>query len=450
MKNKSGSTTYGIELMASEDTYDIIIVGAGVLGTSLAYFLSLSYNGKIAIIDKESMAGEHTSTRNTGVIHRPFYLDPDKKKVFASSAQDSYPLWKELSSKFDLPWSQVGTLEIAVREKDVQTIEKYAKWSSANGMQENEIQIFDKGELASYAPEVNGFGAILSKTDTGVSFGVYSKKLIELAQENGIRFLSNFRITAVSEDSGSITVNGYHENKVKTVRGNFMFNTAGGGSLKIAQKLGLARKYASLHFRGDYWTVKENFGKSIKHNIYTVPRHTKFPFLDPHFVLRHNGIRELGPTATLVASAYDYVDKPDPHSMVMKLLEKPAIPKIKLVTNREFLNLVRTEWKSSRSKSAMAERVREFIPDLNDSYLDGRGLSGVRSSLIDSDGFVPEAVLAKGERSYHILNYNSPGATGSPVYAVNVLKSAEQDGFLKLLQPKDKSVIWSDYLVRQI
>lgn len=434
--------------MASEDTFDVVIVGAGVLGTSLAYFLSLSHNGKIAIIDKENAAGDHTSARNTGVIHRPFYLDPARKRIFASSAQDSYPLWEELSSKFNLPWSQVGTLEIAVRESDVQTIDKYSGWSVENGMHGDEIQIFNERELASYAPEVRGFGAILSKTDTGVDFGIYSKKLIELAIDRGVKFLSNFKITAVSEEADSNKISGYMGNQEKTIRGQFLFNTAGGGSLRLAQQMGLARKYASLHFRGDYWTVKESFGKSIRHNIYTVPRHTKFPFLDPHFVLRHNGVKELGPTATLVASAYDYVDKPDHHSMLLKLLEKPALPKMKLVTNREFLNLVRTEWKSSRSKSAMADRVRKFIPDLSDGYLDGRGLSGVRSSLIDSTGFVPEAVLAKGESSYHILNYNSPGATGAPAYAVDVLKSAQQDGFLKLDALEESSAIWSDYLHR--
>lgn len=436
--------------MSPEKKYDVVIIGAGVLGTSLAYFLSLSFRGSIAIIDREKSAGEHTTTRNTGVIHRPFYLDPEKKKVFARSAQDSYPLWRELASKFGLPWNQCGTLEIAVREQDTDTIDKYRKWSESNGMAEEEVSILDERELKSYEPNVKGFGAILSKTDTGVNFGIFTKQLMDLAVKNGVKFLSDFKVDSLSEDDGQVTIKGVRENSLETVSTDFMLNTSGGDSLRLAHILGLGRKYATLHFRGDYWRVDGTFGNSIRHNIYTVPRHQKFPFLDPHFVLRHNGVKELGPTATLVASAYDYVDHPDRHSMMLNLLERPSMPKIKLVTNREFLNLVRTEWRSSRSKEAMAERVREFIPSMSDRFLTGRGLSGVRNSLIDSQGFVPEAILERGERSYHILNYNSPGATGAPAYSTHILKTAVEEGYLKIHNSNAVSAMWSEYLCNNL
>lgn len=430
--------------------FDVAIIGAGVLGTSIAYLLSLGFKGSIAVFDKEKLPGTQTSTRNTGVIHRPFYLDPEKKAIFAKSAQDSYALWKDLAVRFGLPWNQAGTLEIATREEDVGVLDRYSKWAEQNGMDASEIKIFNEEQLKAYAPNVRGHGAILSKTDTSVEFGSYTRKVMELAASNGVNFISECRISEISENGQGAVFAGTTGNQKKQFSSSCLINAASGDSLRLAHQLGLAGNYAVLHFRGDYWTVDSSFRLNVKHNIYTVPKHRKYPFLDPHFILRHDGTREVGPTATLVGSPYDYTDSPDKHSLVKKIFESPSSPKLKLALNPEFLNLVRTEWRSSRSRNAMAMRVRQFIPSLDDSYLIDHGLSGVRNSLIGKSGFVPEAVLEQGEHSLHVLNFNSPGATGAPAFAMHVLKSVESTGFLKLQQQDLKGLPWETYFGKSL
>ena len=67
------------------EKYDIAIIGGGLLGTSISYWISNLYNAKVAVIEKESDVGMHTSSRNTGVVHSPFYLNPDKKGKIAKS-----------------------------------------------------------------------------------------------------------------------------------------------------------------------------------------------------------------------------------------------------------------------------------------------------------------------------------------------------------------------------
>ncbi len=116
--------------------------------------------------------------------------------------------------------------------------------------------------------------------------------------------------------------------------------------------------------------------------------------------------------------------------LLAKIAERPILPKAKLFTNRTFLSLVWDDWWSSLSKDAMCERVRRFIPSLETSMLTSRGLAGVRSSLIDGDGFVPEAVLLEGDSSLHVLNYNSPDATGAPVFSVQIVRKLEESGHL--------------------
>ena len=83
--------------------------------------------------------------------------------------------------------------------------------------------------------------------------------------------------------------------------------------------------------------------------------------------------------------------------------------------------------------------MRQFIPAINDSMLNERGLAGVRTSLIDSNGFVPEALLIEGPQSFHILNYSSPGATGAPAFSAYVIKRLDEGGYFGGLKRKDRS-----------
>ena len=66
--------------------YDVAIIGGGILGTTISYWLSALYDLKICIVEKESDVALHSSTRNSGVIHYPFYLNPKQKKNFAKAA----------------------------------------------------------------------------------------------------------------------------------------------------------------------------------------------------------------------------------------------------------------------------------------------------------------------------------------------------------------------------
>src|ERR671925_2162557 len=100
------------------DTQDVVIIGGGILGTSIAYWLGTRYKAKISVVEKEGDVAVHTSRRNTGVVHRPFYLDPVKRRVFARCSQTAYGMWKKYAKYHELPWNPVTTLEVAIRPED--------------------------------------------------------------------------------------------------------------------------------------------------------------------------------------------------------------------------------------------------------------------------------------------------------------------------------------------
>src|SRR5207244_3374711 len=193
----------------------------------------------------------------------------------------------------------------------------------------------------------------------------------------------------------------------------FLINCAGGSSLRIAHMLRLGTEYCDLNFRGEYWEIDSGWTYLATRNIYTVAQHPELPFLDPHWIVRADGRREIGPNAVPVPGPYTYRGFfDDPADAVKKLLERPVGNKLAALVNPDFMMLATEEWASSISKRAMAKRVQEFLPALRVKYLTRPGTAGVRAQVVDPHGnFVKEAIEIPGPHSFHVVNYNSPGAT---------------------------------------
>lgn len=414
--------------MADTTDVDVLVVGAGVLGVTISYWLSTLYECTMAIADLAGSAAMHTSSRNTGVIHRPYYLNPRKKKVFARTSLVSHPMWESLARRSGLPWRRAGTFNIAVAEEEVQTLEQYSRWGVENGMDESELDLMDGRGVRSREPEVSCRAGILSKTDVSVDFGAFTRHIWRLLVARGVRFLGDRSVVAAAKKDGGTEVEFSGKGGRSSARCGYLINAAGGGSLEIARMLGFAQEYAMLNFRGEYWMVDEPFASRISTNIYRPPKFPQYPFLDPHFVVRADGTRQIGPNAVVVPGPYVYSGVG--LSRALSFLDRPIIPKAKLFANRDFVAMVAGEWRSSLSKRAMCDRVKNFVPALNASMLNRRGVFGVRCSVVDRSGFVPEALLFKGEGSAHIVNFNSPGATGAPAYSALVVEELRRGGVL--------------------
>ncbi len=414
---------------------DVLIVGAGVLGVTLAYWLSVLYDCRILLVDQGSGIAKHTSSRNTGVIHRPFYLDPTAKRVFARTSELSYPLWRDLAREFGLWWNQVGTLEAAVNEGQVSTLDEYAKWGSENGIDENELLLLDGASVRALEPHVVCRAALLSKTDASVDFGQLTRIVYRLASANGVKFLGAHEVVSARRGKGDgIEVGLRNDSGPSGVRCKLLVNAAGAGALRIAHMLGSAREYSALYFRGEYWFVDEPFASKVGRNVYTPPKYPEFPFLDPHFVVRCDGRRQIGPNAVLVSSPYAY--QGPGFASLGTALERPNGPKLRLLRSRAFVSMVGKEWRSSLSRRAMCSRVRAFIPALRPEALSSRGVSGIRGSVVGEDGFVSEALLFHEPGVLHTINYNSPGATGAPAYSAMLVAELREKGSLEGFRTK--------------
>jgi L-2-hydroxyglutarate oxidase len=100
---------------------------------------------------------------------------------------------------------------------------------------------------------------------------------------------------------------------------------------------------------------------------------------------------------------------------------------LKLLLNKQFIQLISNEFSSSLSKTNMVNRVKKFLPSLNPNDFKQRGMAGIRTILVDKNGeFASESLVVQDDSSLHILNYNSPGATGALPVAANITRTLVQ------------------------
>ncbi len=419
---------------------DIAIIGGGLLGTCISYWISILYDIQVIVIDKEIEVAMHTSSRNTGVVHSPFYLNPEKKKKLAKAAFLSHDLWKRFAEKKNLSWKMVGTLEVALDENQHKILEKYMKWGVQNGLSEEDLQLLDRNEVSKKEPNVSCHSALFCKADTVVDYGKLTQELKKESEKNGTKFLLKHKVEKIEIKDKKPLITFQDNSQLSS---DLIINCAGGYSLDVAKKFGIATDYSDLHFRGEYWIARNEYTDLVKTNIYSVPNYPDFPFLDPHWILRVDGRTEVGPNAVPVPSPETYSGYVgDIETFISKLTEVITGSARKLILNPDFMNLVTKEWLSSFSKVVMIERIQKFIPKVRPEFFTERGTAGIRTPLITAEGkFLPDVIELEGSSSYHILNYNSPGATGAPAYSAFVVNTLQEKGLL--VHPKhEKDSIW--------
>ena len=411
-----------------QDNYDVTVIGGGIIGCAIAYFLSIVTESSIIVIEQEKNVALHTSSRNTGKVHAPLYYNPDKKSSTAFYALKGFDMLKRYCNLHKLPFKEDGVIEVAINERQIDTLHKHVQWAHKNGLKNEDVKFLNKDEILQIEPNVKCQAAIVCFRDASTDYSLINQKLMEDAIRFGCKtsFQNKFRSVYCNTNTGAnrkMTIIG----TVKDITTDYIINATGGNSLDIAHNLGLAREYTDLHFRGEYWMAPQKYSNLTKRSIYSAPRYTEYPFLDPHWIIRSDGRCEVGPNAVPVFGPYSYNLYDNLKNAVPKIFESANLGILKLVLNRQFLRLVSDEFLSSVFKTNMINRVRKFLPCLNPSDFKQRGRAGIRSLLVDKNGnFVSETLLVEDESSLHILNYNSPGATGALPVAIDIVKELVQ------------------------
>ncbi len=355
---------------------DFLVVGAGVIGLSLARELRRRHpDATIAVIDRETTLAAHASGRNSGVLHAGFYYSPDSLKArFARVGNERLTAY---CLERNLPIRRCGKLVVARNEDELPRLDELHRRGIANGVS---LSMITAAEAREIEPRARVFErAIWSPTTSTVDPRAVMESLLRdaRAERIDVRFGTAWH---------------------RGMQAGFTINAAGLGAVRIARELGFARKYRMLPFRGVYLYSSEP-RESLRTHLYPVPD-PRFPFLGVHFTVTVDGTIKIGPTArpSLWHGAMLLLTQPD--------LRAHAIEELRKSSRRHIVTLAAT----------LAENVR--VSDYT-----RWGLPGVRAQLYDTRKHALEMdfVLEGDARSMHVLNVVSPGFTCALPFAEYVV-----------------------------
>ena len=216
--------------------YDVLILGGGIIGCSVAYELS-KYNLNIALIEKDFDIADDVSFVNTAIVYDGSECKDNLMSYLENMGNMMLP---EITKKLNVPFKRVGHLTIADNDETVRIIEENYKRAKSRGIDNiylidekraREIEPNYKGEIkkAMYSENI----AVTSPYDLAIGFA-------EIAYDNGV----SFRLEEVVLDIQSIA-KGF---KVTTNKNKFtcrfVINTTPGEHYTIDQDKDYEQKNA--------------------------------------------------------------------------------------------------------------------------------------------------------------------------------------------------------------
>ncbi|MDC9614433.1 L-2-hydroxyglutarate oxidase [Xenorhabdus khoisanae] len=380
--------------------YDVIIIGAGLVGLGTANALQEHHpHLRLLVLDKENGVAAHQSGHNSNVVHSGIYYTPGSLK--ARLAKQGNRTIYQFCQQHGLYYDRCGKVIVATQLKELPFLENIYQRGVQNGL---EVKRLSQAQLKEREPYVNGLEAILVPDAGIVNYPEIAAKLAEIIQAKGGDIHYQQQVQGICEHRDYVDV----QTQKTRYQAKWLVNCAGLHSDRIAQLAGYETGMKIVPFRGEYYVLNSSKNYLVNHLIYPVPN-PDFPFLGVHFTRMHNGKRDVGPNAVLAFKREGYHKTDFNPRDLAEVLTYKGFWKI---ATRYFCEGV-AEMQRSFSRRLFTENARQLIPDLRPEDIKP-GPSGVRAQALTDDGkLVDDFHFVKGRRSLHVCNAPSPAATAS-------------------------------------
>jgi L-2-hydroxyglutarate oxidase len=384
-------------------TFDIAIVGGGIVGAATLYKLQQK-NPHLSIIlmEKEKELAHHQTGHNSGVIHSGLYYKPGslKAKNCFDGRHELVAFAKEHGINHDI----CGKVIVATEEKELPNLDRIFE----NGIQ-NQIEGIKKitaAEVKEIEPFVECIAGIYVPVTGIIDFRGATAKMVELAMAinsaSEVRLSTEFLRVEKTEDYSII-----HTNK-GTIKSRFLVYCSGLQADRLAKKDGVKLKEQVVPFRGDYYELAEHAKHKVKNLIYPVPD-PNFPFLGVHFTRMVDGSVECGPNAVFSFKREGYNRTDFSWRDTWEALTYAGTWKLFLSNVKYGID----EYRRAFSKRMFLKSLQRMIPSLTmDDIKPAR--AGVRAQLLSQNGDTRDDFRIEHHgNSIHVLNAPSPAATAS-------------------------------------
>jgi L-2-hydroxyglutarate oxidase len=411
--------------------YEIVIVGAGIVGLATARELRERHPGlRLAVVDKEHSPGRHQSGHNSGVLHAGVYYKPGSLK--AQLCVEGKSRLERFAEEHQIPVQTCGKLIVALNEGELGRLADLESRGRANGVPG--LRMIDRAEMAEIEPHAAGLRALHVPGTGIIDFGAVVRMLHSLLATTGVDFYLGHELVSITTTPGGrggvvppgvstasdLTV---LQTSIGEIRTRRLITCAGLQSDRVARlerDRGTDLGMQIVPFRGDYYTLKPEARHLCNALIYPVPD-PALPFLGVHFTKRIDGEVWAGPNAVLALAREGY----------RRSQVRPA-DVAETVRYKGFRRLARRYWRTGTAeiwrdivKRAFVKELQRYVPAVESKHL-VFGPSGVRAQAVASDGgMVDDFKLATSATSVHVLNAPSPAATAALAIARRLSDQAE-------------------------
>ncbi len=387
---------------------DFVIIGAGMLGLSMAHNINkINPGSSILILEKEDSIGQHSSGRNSGVLHAGIYYKPNslKAKVCVEGAKRL----KEWCAKHKLKILNCGKIITTQSQELDPQIDLLMKRGKENGAK---VELIDKKELKLLCSEArSASGRAIWSPDTSV---VNPKKILKVLLEEllgkGIKIIFKSKVLYVNETQGFLKIGTKDSHETQIIEYGHSFNVTGIHALKIANLFSINHSYEVLPFKGTYWELDKSSGIKIDKNLYPVPN-LNIPFLGVHFTPSLENKVYVGPTAipALGRENYKLWEKIDP-GLFINSFQKMGLMWLR---NKNGFRGYATNQMIHFLKPYFLKSAQLLIPRLKNHHLISSEKIGIRAQLYNNKTSCLEDdfIVYRGTRSTHVLNAISPAFT---------------------------------------
>lgn len=357
------------------DQYDVIIIGAGIVGILISYTLS-KYRLKIACVEKESEVATGASGNNSGVIHSGINLKPGSKK--AKFCVEGNKLMYDICERFHVPYRVGGTLVLAISDDDMQVLEELKERAELNGV--DDVKLVSQQEIKRIEPHVRAVAGLFSARGGITDPKMVCHAVADASKSNGVDFLFNAKVNGIEKNTNY---------KIQLANGQklsstIIINSAGLYSDEIANLVGFT-KYKIYPWLGEYYIIDRAKGYLLNSMVYPAP-HFGGGGLGIHLTKSLGGSIFVGPNAVYLKSKEERVRTPveEFYNSIVKFLPEVQIndmhyghvgvrtklngPETKAEFDfvieeypSSFLNVMGIESPGFTAAPALAEYVREEI-----------------------------------------------------------------------------------------
>lgn len=385
------------------DEYDLIVIGAGLIGLATARALLLRRpKTRLIVLEKETELARHQSGRNSGVIHAGLYYPAGSLK--AELCREGRSELLRFAKEREIPFRITGKLVVALDEGELPRLDDLHRRGTANGL--TGLRFLGRDEFREIEPHVVGVRA-LHVPETGViDYRLVVRGYADEVQRLGGTVRLDSEVTRIGAAGGGHVVGTSSGDELWA---HAIVACAGLQADRVAALSGTpARDHRIAPFRGDFFVLAPQAGALVKNLIYPVPD-PSFPFLGVHFTRRIDGEVWAGPNAVPAFARERYgrfkLDLRDAGS----LLGYPGLWRL----GRRYLRTGAAEAWRDYVKSAAVREMRRYLPEISGRDV-ALGPSGNRAQVLARDGTLVDDFLLREEgKVLHVVNAPSPGATAS-------------------------------------